>query len=299
MVWHALPNGGGGYETFVVPLGFSYGGNPTQDTGIDVDIDSDNNNGINPPDRSTYEDFIEDNPLRSGKIIHVNAGDADLDGIPDFADGFDLDGIAGNDDDSAGPNHFVPVVMEIPNGLNLSAARVTLAYDASDPTGVTRDQAGNWQPAPGHLRLWLKDGDQPRNPNSANSPSTAGDYLAPGVYTPAQLGFNDTTHLITAYAEGIAPSYYRADQRITVELDPTGDGQSQITQDAVRITVIGVEAVEPTSDSTAEVRSSLKDSHPAPYFEDVGIVFLGEPHPSEDGTRLLGSFEISNYSGRN
>ena len=261
--------------------------------GVDLDIDSDNNNGTKPPDRSAAEDQIEDDPTKLGKIVYVNIGDADHDGIPDFADGFDLDGINGNSDDTSETNHFVPLVLEIPPGIDVNAARLTLGYDASDPAGVIHDtNTGVWQPADGYLRIWRKDADQPRNKSSANAPAGPGDYVAPGVYSPAQLGFSESIHVVTNYLEGIRISGSRADRRITVELDPSGDCGIAITKDAVRVTVIGAEIVEATGDTTVEIRSQIKDSHAAPYFDGVSV-FVGALHSSTDGTRLLGTIQIT------
>jgi hypothetical protein len=291
LVWHGVH----GYETFVMPLPFTYGGTAPPRLTLDLDIDSDNNNGFKPPDRSLYEDAIEDNPSRPGKIIYVNSGDADMDGIPDFADGFNLDGITGNSDDNAGTNYFVPLVLEIPPGMDLSRARLTIGYDASDPAGVTQDEDGKWWPAPGHLRIWRKNGNQSRDPRSANASPVPGDYLAPGTYTLAQLGFSESRHVITNYVEGIAASDYKADQRITAVLDPSGDGTCPVLQDAVRITVIGVEMVEALGDAYTEaVSQPLQDSHPAPYFEGgLTVNPIGDPRPNADGTRLLNTIQIA------
>jgi hypothetical protein len=92
----------------------------------DLDIDSDNSAGAyGGPDRTDGEDRIEDDASLPGKIIAVNDGDSDGDGIPDFADGYDLDKNDFNDVDSAG-DRFVPLVLELPAGTDLSAMRVTV-----------------------------------------------------------------------------------------------------------------------------------------------------------------------------
>jgi hypothetical protein len=59
---------------------------------VDIDTDSDNTGAI---DRMDGEEEMEDiggDPSKPGKIILVNGADRDKDGIPDFADGFDVQG---------------------------------------------------------------------------------------------------------------------------------------------------------------------------------------------------------------
>jgi hypothetical protein len=73
----------------------------------DLDIDSDNNNGINPPDRSGEEDDIETPP--PGKYICLNRDDDDLNQFPDLYD----EPIKGN------PPEDDPVPMILDLGPNL------------------------------------------------------------------------------------------------------------------------------------------------------------------------------------
>ncbi|NKB22881.1 MAG: hypothetical protein GKR87_00475 [Kiritimatiellae bacterium] len=92
---------------------------------VDLDIDSDNNNRLGIPDRSTTEDEGEDvlgNSAQPGKFIEVSTEDADNDNIPDFADGFNLDGMGGNDDDTSVGVGFIPLVFELAGVTNLEVA---------------------------------------------------------------------------------------------------------------------------------------------------------------------------------
>jgi hypothetical protein len=281
------------YETFVAPLTVPSGSQTT----LDLDIDSDNNNGYNAPARSTFEDQIEDDKFRTGKIVWVNTGDYDLDGVPDFADGFDWDGVSGNDDDANTPavgepnNRFVPLVLQVGNGVNLNLARLRITYSASDPAGVTHD--GNppiWQPAPGYLRIWKKNADQSRNKNSARA-GGPGDFVEPGVYSPSQLGIAAGNRIVTLYVEGVRVSDDIGDQRILVELDPDGDGpEGWNLCDAVRVTVIGPEFVEAVGDKSVQSVSLLSDSHAAPYF-DVARIDLSQPQLDTHGN-LLGNVTV-------
>lgn len=91
----------------------------------DIDIDSDNNNGLDMPEQSAAEEaeeqvwsaFDEDH---SGKVVLSSSTiDSDHDGLPDILDGFDgfvpgsgLGGQAREIDDLSGPGQMVPIVIE-------------------------------------------------------------------------------------------------------------------------------------------------------------------------------------------
>jgi hypothetical protein len=216
-----------------------------------IDIDSDNTNGFGDPDRSLAEERIENDPTKPGKILAVNDNDDDGDGIPDFADGFDWDGITSEDDRAAfddpnTPEHepeeqFVPVILVLPEGVNPSVAKVKLTYSASDPANVGRTGEGTpedpyvYTPAAGDLRLWTKDGSAARDKASL---ATGGDFVPSDV----ELSWSalpdgpraDTRRL---WLEAIAPSTNLGDQQITVALDPDGPGPGgYVASDAVRVT---------------------------------------------------------------
>ena len=56
----------------------------------------------------------------------VNDKDEDEDGIPDYADRYNWDGIGGNDDDVTVGELFVPLVVEVPFPIDLDIARTIL-----------------------------------------------------------------------------------------------------------------------------------------------------------------------------
>ena len=225
-----------------------------------IDIDSDNTNGFDDPDRTPEEDRIEDDITKPGKILAVNDNDDDGDGIPDFADGFDWDGITSDDDRAAfddpnTPEHepeeqFVPVILVLPEGVNPSVAKVKLTYSASDPKpyhvtenpdGLQRTGSGTAQDpyiyaaGPGDLRLWTKDGSAARDKASL---ATGGDFVPSDVELSwSALPDGPTADTRRLWLEAIAPSTNLGDQQITVSLDPDGPGPGgYVESDAVRVT---------------------------------------------------------------
>lgn len=220
---------------------------------VDVDIDSDNNNGTNAPARSQVEDHIEDIASctnRPGKIIGVNDGDKDGDGLVDFADGYDglqaVFGVSTNVDDVNTNEVFIPVVFELPEPIKLEWARVRLDYDASDPLGLTTNAAGRHLPAPGHLRLWRKSGASERDGHAVLDTHEPGDYLEPGEYSAAEFGFRTGMRTVTNYLEAVRASATVADQRILFACQPDGTNRTPptfIVADAVRVTVLKVDLI--------------------------------------------------------
>jgi len=101
---------------------------------VDLDVDSDNDDGFGMPDQSVEEDRIEDDSDKPGKLIGVNDADQDGDGVPNFADGFDL---WGNEGANAG-GQFAPLVLTLEGPMDEGAAEVTFNYSCSDPAYVTR-----------------------------------------------------------------------------------------------------------------------------------------------------------------
>ena len=80
---------------------------------VDGDVDSDNDNGLEHPERDDHEEHLEDQPAELGKLLSVNNGDADGDDIPDFADGYDLDRDGLGDDRFSPQSRFVRYVLDL------------------------------------------------------------------------------------------------------------------------------------------------------------------------------------------
>ncbi|WP_404310460.1 Calx-beta domain-containing protein [Neorhodopirellula lusitana] len=195
--------------------------------GLDLDVDSDNNNGLALPDRTAFEDsveFVRLDPSRPGKFVIVNGRDADEDGVTDHIDDL-IDSQNGK---------FTPLVLEVPGGIDLAKARFRVTYSGSDPGELQYDSNGIAQPAAGHLRVWTANGNEARDANAANA-TQPGDYVAPvgtdgndGIYSFAELGGDVAAsgRIITLYIEGIDISAggtnLPGQQPILVELDPDG-----------------------------------------------------------------------------
>jgi hypothetical protein len=88
---------------------------------VDLDIDSDNNNRHDPPDRNQAEENVE--TTAPGKIIILNADDDDNNGTPDNQDAI----VNGNDDRD---NDMADLVVEV--APNWDTAQIDVMLDASD-----------------------------------------------------------------------------------------------------------------------------------------------------------------------
>jgi RHS repeat-associated protein len=217
----------------------SGGGTPVEDvvnltvSGVDLDIDSDNNNSYGLPGNTREEELLEDDATKPGKIVYVNDNDTDADGIIDNVDGYNRDQNANTSDDNVTPGErFVPVTFTVDQPFDPSGATFQVTYLGSDP----RNDVGVDGPA-GGLRLWAIDGSDPRNGVSRIS-DPSGDYIAPGQYSGSQLGLSTTNGQFTLWVEAAAMP---ADphQEISISVDPDGPAGSSgfVLADAVWVTV--------------------------------------------------------------
>lgn len=232
-------------------------------TGADVDVDSDRNNGINNPDRNAYEEGLETTPNETGKLVAANDDDRDVDGIPDYADGFNLfsdDEAEGNSDDNTPPTtaqngQFVKVKLDVGSKIDLTKATFQFTYDASDPAQVTRIGTGTanspyiYTPADGKLRLWTKDGTAQRNKDDIEA---GGDFIRSladaNTYTPdnwAKIGITAANRSTTLYVEGIDVNDVRGDLKLAFKIDLDGDldGTQFSTGDVVKFSVADVDVM--------------------------------------------------------
>ena len=200
---------------------------------IDLDIDSFNTSRFGMPSRSQEEDDIEADPNHFGKIIQPNYGDINDNGILDIWDGYNY-----GSQFNSGTNcseHFVPIVLEIPQGINLANATFQFDYWLGSPTMTGYSPASPPRFGDGNIRIWTKDGDQPR---SANSIHLGGNLVTDGMsYTAQQLGFADTNRTITLYVEGHMLSSTLGNREIIVGMDYAYNGENIHVEDKVKYTV--------------------------------------------------------------
>ncbi len=232
-----------------VPVHVGYG---------DLDIDSDSNDA-NEPARDYVEDAIEGVAARPGKVIIVNDGDKDADGIPDLADG-----LGWRTGDGAGnlEEIFTEIVLEMSDiftdpgsGLNLNTAWIGFEYGGSDPTDNALTDT-NPVPADGYLRLWnlgetssgtgtlstryAENYIKPFNPDSPSDATTHYTFN-PDSTTLTPLWNVDTGNpgLATLYVEAVRASESLGDQVIRIHVDPDGDGpETWMVVDEVRATAV-------------------------------------------------------------
>ncbi|HWE98104.1 MAG TPA: hypothetical protein VG269_29430 [Tepidisphaeraceae bacterium] len=178
---------------------------------IDLAIDSDNTSppgnseGANPdlPSRSISQQQINSDITKPGKVLVVNDADTNDNGIPRFADGYTTDSISAN----ANPaEHFVPIVLQIPDAVDVSQMLINFDYDASDPRFVQRPTAAEpnigYAPAPGSLRIWTAPGDTLRDGRPVEE---GGQFVsADRIYQATGLGFTNSQRAVTLYVEAVA-----------------------------------------------------------------------------------------------
>src|SRR5688572_8287566 len=226
------------------------------DLGADIDIDSDNDNGFEPPERNFEEEEHEASKDKPGKIIAVNNDDSDWDNVPDWADGFDRFAFTAHDNNTT-HEKFVPIVLEVPAELDLSVATFQISYSGSDPANVS----DYLFPPAGKLLLWTKDGSSPRKSTAfaavASPDPSLGYYVAPlsgaDSYTSsdwAKLGITSSNRIVTLWVEAIAPSANKGDQRIEFKIDVDGDanGSNFGRVDSASVTPVEVRVTKTWSD---------------------------------------------------
>ncbi|MFK7959071.1 MAG: hypothetical protein AB8G96_00975 [Phycisphaerales bacterium] len=148
--------------------------------GIDLHVDSDNNDGRRPPRRTPEENAAEE--AVPGKIIFVTNADRDRDGIPAWADGMDrIMHPAGTQEEL----FRVPLTLRLPDP-SVKGWRVRFAYDASDPAAVETVPRASYEGAAapaGTFRLWLDgSGDGTRPVLNHRSVRDGGDFVRPGQW---------------------------------------------------------------------------------------------------------------------
>jgi len=173
---------------------------------LDADVDSDNDDGLLRPDRSPAEELVEAKAGMPGKILSINTDDTDGDGVPDYAD-FDIG------------EGFAQFIVEVPNTVDPAITTITFTYNASSPLAITQ-QTNNgvteYIPDVGYLRLWTRNGDQARDPNSLTD---NGDYLQSGkAYALNQFTIDPDSSEIVLYVEAVRESDTVDNTSVSIEL---------------------------------------------------------------------------------
>ena len=293
----------------------------------DINTDSDNDGTI-----AEDDDPLEDAPGLPGRLVAVNDGDVDGDGIVDWADGFNWDRAASADDlcaegGESPTNLFAPVEITIPESVNLSIARLRICYGGSgsqntQPVLVGRfspQTQGEWPmytlPSYEVMRLWTKGSNAARSFESftVGSASTGLGYYVPPTwwddagnndyYSPddlEDLGFGES-RTITLYVEALCLSSSAGDLSVEVQIDPDGPGPAGFaTTDQVRLTAIEVEimrgAVDPVSG-----RGAIGSA--AGVLSPIGskdLIPISNPRPQVvfDGLAVSSITQDSNYQLR-
>ncbi|MFC1508714.1 T9SS type A sorting domain-containing protein [Candidatus Omnitrophota bacterium] len=222
--------------------------------------------------------------IQAGKILVDNNDSNDDDQVPDFADGFNLDGILGNEDDINLSQQFVPLVVHIPRDIDLEQAIIRVTYHESIPADVVihPEEPPVYEPAPGMLRIWAQPGDVERNSEFI---TFGGDFIIASEYHPEQLGLNHDNRTVTWYVEGIQKSTDLADQEIIIEIDPDGSGSAdyELVRDVVRLTIIDIQFITKSPEGelveqeffyncvpTPQIHASIEDYQ----VDDSGLVTM-------------------------
>lgn len=148
------------------------------------------------PDLTTYYKLVP------STYLGVNSDDSDADGVPDYADGFNWDGVGSTPDDVSTNDYFTSWPIMLSGNINPGITTMRFFYSASNPMGVTHGTNG-YAPASGHFRLWRKQALHARNPASITN---GGDFITPGIDIPASaLGFSANNRIVDLYVEAVRP----------------------------------------------------------------------------------------------
>lgn len=263
--WQQTAPTGGTYAV-TVAAGQVVGGNHFGNRHVadaDLDVDSDNTNGTSAPDRNSNEDAIEGDAARLGKVVQINNGDSDADGIPGYADL-----------QSSGTS-FTPIVLDL-SGLSTLSPYATVRFTYSGSPFYSAD------PASGRLRIWKKDAGDSR---------TSADYIRPGVtYYASSLGITSTTPIVTLYIESVVPTVSDVDRLIRVDVDPDGFyGATDLgMHDLVYVTAVNQPGMTDFTDSDGD---ALPDAWESAHGLDPTTPNPADADDDSDGLDDFGEFE--------
>ena len=170
--------------------------------------------------------------LYSNQVVPIDDA-VNADGVPGFADGYQLYGTDYADEEGK----FIPLFVWLPTGFDVNTGQIKVTYTASDPAAVTRSGAGTdedpYQYAlpqdGGALRIWSRGG--------VRTSQSFGDYRL-GYQKPsgnysvidmvemdlAILGNGGIKSGVLLYIERVRPSLTASENTIAVSFDPNGSG---------------------------------------------------------------------------
>ena len=241
----------------------------------DLDIDSDNNDGLNLPSRTDEEEDAEVDFGLLGKVVAVNDDDANGDGKPDFAE---LDGNSNE--------NFTPIVLDLSNLANYPQSTIAFYYNdapASEITTQTTDGKTLYDPGSGMFRIWTKNAPESRNPLAITS---GGDMIIDHNFFNTSR-FSDSGGSMTLWIEAVRPSEITPGNFVTIWVDLDGSmgaGQA-IPMDYIRVTAVDVDLNRVISDQFAGVDvnyspgssgySGIDRLPGAPSLEEKNYILMG------------------------
>jgi len=188
---------------------------------LDIDIDSNNNDGFVFDWGSEGEDDIEVDETLPGKFVFLNTGD--VDGVPNWADGFGINPDEENDDQLYEVK-FTPFLISMLGDIDLNQVEIVIDYDDTDPalvsyelipdtTGLIQDWYRYSLPNDGSMRVWAKNADEIRKKESIGN---SGDFLPANtkikwVDFPKKAGSTNVVELYLEGVAGIGKKYLRVD----------------------------------------------------------------------------------------
>ena len=292
---------------------------------IDLDIDSDNDGFIEDL-LADDEDLIEDLEGRPGKALYLNELDRDYDGIPDYADGYDIDFGEGLQSAPNVSRNFVKMRLSI-QGAVVQGYVKFICSEVDNNAIVARSGDGTitnkfiYFKPDRKIRIWKKDGVEARS----MSEFPIGDLIhVDTLYDVEQL--LDSSGIGEFYIEAIGGSENLGDIEVVAEFFPFGR-ECEKVEDKVKMTVFSIEAVHPlgedfsvgaigkimistkqdTDGSNRYYTTNLTTASERPAQTEDGKITISayiKPVPNEPIPNLIAKFELvdpddlSHYEGK-
>lgn len=219
---------------------------------MDLNIDSDNNNGLDEPDRSEDEEEFEFVDGHPGKALFINHLDRDKDAVPDYADGIDKDWGFGSELSVDASHGFVPILIRYDSSIDVDSAKIMFVCDQiSNPAEDVDYSEGVFENTFSliggkKIRIWRKKGEQARGTKSVTE---GGDAVLHNEGFLLSL-LSPTEGEAVVYVEALTGSDELGDIQIELKLNTEGtdDIEDFHTVDKVKATVFDVEKLNPLND---------------------------------------------------